>query len=68
MGAFGGGEEFRDYFKAYYGPTISAYRNIADDPQRVAALDADIAALFERFKAGSGSMKWEYLLVTARKR
>jgi ubiquinone/menaquinone biosynthesis C-methylase UbiE len=66
--AFGSGEEFREYFKSYYGPTIAAYRNIAEDAQRVAALDADIAALGERFDAGSGSMEWEYLLVTARKR
>ena len=41
---FADGAEFRDYFKAVYGPTIAAYRAIADDPERVAALDADIAA------------------------
>ena len=32
-------EDFRDYFKARYGPTIAAYRGIADDPSRTAALD-----------------------------
>ena len=32
-------EEFRDYFKANYGPTIAVYAGIADDPQRVAALE-----------------------------
>jgi hypothetical protein len=64
---FPDGAAFRDYFKADYGPTIAAYRDIADDPARVAALDADIAALADRSHNG-GSMDWEYLLVTARKR
>ena len=59
------GVAFRDYFKANYGPTISAYRNIAEDSSRVAALDAELAELAERWIAGSGSMEWEYLLVTA---
>lgn len=63
---FGDGAAFRDYFKANYGPTISAYRAIAGDPERVAALDADIAALGDRFLDGA-SMPWEYLLVTAHK-
>lgn len=31
--------QFRDYFATRYGPTIAAYRNVADDPERVAALD-----------------------------
>ncbi|TBN57446.1 class I SAM-dependent methyltransferase [Glaciihabitans arcticus] len=73
---FGSPEEFRDYFKSHYGPTIACYRNIGDDPERVAALDAELVALGERFAAastdsgdaGSGTgfeMGWEYLLVTA---
>lgn len=65
--AFADGAAFREYFKANYGPTIAAYRGIAEDPDRVAALDADIAALADRFLR-SGSMDWEYLLLTARKR
>jgi len=64
---FGDGAAFRDYFKAFYGPTIAAYRAIADDPDRVAALDEDIAALGDRHLAGSPTMDWEYLLLTARK-
>jgi len=59
------GEEFRDYFASYYGPTIAAYRNVADDPERTAALDAAIVEVADRFGASSGSMEWEYLLVTA---
>jgi SAM-dependent methyltransferase len=62
------GAAFRDFFKANYGPTITAFRNIEGAPERVAALDAELAALGERFLSGSGAMEWEYLLVTARKR
>lgn len=65
---FPSGEAFREYFKANCGPTVSAYRHIADDPSRVAALDADLAALGERALRGSSTMQWEYLLVSARGR
>lgn len=64
---FADGAEFRDYFKAVYGPTISVYRNIESDPDRVAALDADIAEVGDSVLSGSSTMEWEYLLVTARK-
>ena len=66
--AFTDGAAFRDYFKSVYGPTISAYRAIGDDADRVAALDADIAAVGDRFLSGPSTMEWEYLLVVARKR
>jgi hypothetical protein len=62
------GAGFRDYFKANYGPTIAAYSGIADEPDRVDALDAQLVELGDRFLAGSSEMEWEYLLVTARKR
>ena len=64
---FGTPEDFRDYFKARYGPTIAAYRNLADDPDRAAALDVDLAELARSAGAGSGAMDWEYLLLTARR-
>ncbi|MEU4132099.1 class I SAM-dependent methyltransferase [Streptomyces wuyuanensis] len=65
-------EEFRDYFKKNYGPTIAVYRNIADDPERVADLDRELAALAREYASpaddGSGmAMDWEYLLLTARR-
>ena len=63
---FADGAAFRDYFKAYYGPTIAAYRGIAGEPDKVAELDAALAALGDRQLAGTGRMGWEYLLVTAR--
>jgi SAM-dependent methyltransferase len=64
---FADGAEFRDFFKANYGPTIAVYRSLADDPERAAALDADLAALGDRFDLGGGALDWEYLLVTARR-
>ena len=60
---------FRDYFKTNYGPTIAAYRGIAEDPEKVAALDRDLLELAERHDRGTGPtvMDWEYLLITARR-
>lgn len=58
-------EQFRDYFKARYGPTIAVYRHIAADPARTARLDQDLAALARRDMGPDGAMAWEYLLVTA---
>ncbi len=63
---FADGAAFRDFFRESYGPTITAYRFLADDVDRVAALDADLAALGDRF-LHDGVMEWEYLLVTARR-
>ena len=58
-------DEFRDYFKQYYGPTIAVYKNIADDAERTASLDRELADLAKSFGAGAGAMEWEYLLLTA---
>jgi len=64
---FADGREFREFMKANYGPTIAVYRFIGDDPDKVAALDADLDALGDRFLDGKSTMSWEYLLVTARR-
>ena len=63
-------EEWRDYWKTVYGPTIALYRAIADDQDKVASLDRELAALAARFDRGTDStvMDWEYLVLTARKR
>jgi SAM-dependent methyltransferase len=63
-------EEFLDYFKSHYGPTIVAYRNLADASDKVAALDHDLTELARqsmREQDGASVLDWEYLLVTARK-
>jgi SAM-dependent methyltransferase len=65
---FASGAEFRDYFKANYGPTIAAYRGLGDSPDRAASLDAELADLGDGGLAPDGTMRWEYLLVTGRKR
>ncbi len=67
--AFGQPEAFRDYFKARYGPTIAVYKAIADDPEKVAALDQELADLARRYDQGTEKtvMDWEFLLLTAHK-
>ena len=58
---FASGADFRDYFKANYGPTIVTYKSIAEDAERTAELDAALAALGDRHLE-DGSMDWEFLL------
>ncbi|GGC95312.1 hypothetical protein GCM10011512_22950 [Tersicoccus solisilvae] len=61
-------EAFRRYFGSTYGPTVAAYRRLADDPDRTAELDAALDDVAARHMDGTGAMEWEYLLVTARQR
>ena len=66
--AFADGNAFATYFTEHYGPTITARKANAADPQRLAALDADLAALGEREGSvvdGRFTMGWDYLVVTA---
>jgi SAM-dependent methyltransferase len=60
---------FRELFKHGYGPTVAAYRGLADHPERVEELDHALDTLAARhLQQGSqqGSvMRWEYLLVVA---
>jgi len=56
---------FRRYFASFYGPTISVYARNADDPKRVAELDAALDELARSATSADGVMEWEYLLVTA---
>lgn len=62
---FADGTSFRDYFKVNYGPTLMAYRGLADDPERTAALDAALDSLADGASGDDGRMEWEYLLLTA---
>ena len=60
--------EFRESFKAYYGPVLSVYRSLGDDAERVAAVDAaldELARSADIGRDGSLVMEWEYLLLTA---
>jgi SAM-dependent methyltransferase len=58
-------EAFREYFKQHYGPTVAAYRGLADTPERAAELDQALDELVDRFRNDDGTIDWEYLLVTA---
>ncbi|GAA2725459.1 class I SAM-dependent methyltransferase [Cellulomonas aerilata] len=66
---FGTPEDFREYFATHYGPTIVVRRSLADDPDRLAALDRDLVELARRNDRGDGSLVLdsEYLVVTARR-
>jgi hypothetical protein len=58
-----------DYWRTEYGPTIAVDRAISGDADRVAALDRDLRAVAAHFSEGSDPavMRWEYLLLTARR-
>lgn len=62
-------DAFRDAFKTLYGPTVAAYRSVAEDPVRSAALDHELAGLARSHVTDDGRlvMGWEYLLFTGRK-
>lgn len=65
-------EEFREYWKRNYGPTIAAYRFNEDRPDRLAGLDAAfldfLTSWNQATEAGHTAYDAEYLLVTATKR
>jgi hypothetical protein len=46
---------------------IATYKGIADQPEKVAALDDALVELARRHDLGGGVMEWEYLLLTARR-
>ncbi len=64
--------EFREYWKANYGPTIAVYNFNADQPDRIAQLDSDfeqfLTAANQSTASGHTLYQAEYLLVTAVKR
>ena len=61
-------QEFLQFFKSHYGPTVAAYRGLAEQPERADELDAELLELAGRFTSTHGRMDWEYLLVTAVRR
>lgn len=65
---FARAEDFRDFFRDRYGPVMAVYRAVADDPDRMAALDHDVLELARRHDRGTTNltMNWEYVIVTAR--
>lgn len=64
----------RDYcelFRQTFGPVVAIYRSLADQPERVAALDRDFLEFATRSNRGvpngPAEYHYEYLLVVARK-
>ncbi|WP_312180163.1 methyltransferase domain-containing protein [Arthrobacter sp.] len=59
-------DQFRDFFKANYGPTMGVYRGLGGGEERTAALDRELSGLAERHSRSSDggiTMDWEYLLL-----
>jgi len=59
------------YYREHFGPTIMAYRSVADDPERTAALDAALLAFATRMDLAAGGepsrYAFEYAIVLARR-
>jgi SAM-dependent methyltransferase len=68
VGHFGRPADFLDYFKARHGPTIAAYRALAERPDHALGLDLELRQLAARYATVDGAMAWEYLLLTAVRR
>ncbi len=67
----GGPAEYVAFFKETFGPVIALYGFLADQPERLAALDRDFHDFATRANSGSpeaAEYRYEYLLVVARKR
>lgn len=66
--AFATPEDFRTFFMRAYGPAVAVHGRTADDPTARAALEAAVDALAAGAMAPDGTMRWEYLLLTATRR
>lgn len=63
--------DYRELFKETFGPVVATYQSLADDPVRLAALDADFLDFAVRANAGPkdgpAEYPYEYLLVVAKR-
>ncbi len=66
-----GPREYVELFKTTFGPVIGLYGLLADQPDRVAALDADFREFATRENRGApggpAEYRYDYVLVLARK-
>jgi len=64
--------EYCDFLKAVYGPALTIYESLQDEPERAAALDRDFLDFATRGNhgppEGPAEYHYEYALVLARKR
>ncbi len=65
-------EAYRDLFKQTFGPIVAIYASVAGDAERTAAVDRDLLEFVVRSNEGPPDgpveLRYEYLLVLARKR
>jgi ubiquinone/menaquinone biosynthesis C-methylase UbiE len=63
--------DYRELFKQAFGPVVAIYRSLADQPDRLTALDRDFLDFATRSNRGAldgqAEYHYEYLLVVARK-
>jgi ubiquinone/menaquinone biosynthesis C-methylase UbiE len=63
---------YRELFKETFGPVVAIYASLADQPDRLAALDRDFLEFATRSNrdgsAGAAQYPYEYLLAVARKK
>ncbi len=67
----GGPAEYVAFFRETFGPVIALYGSLADEPERLAALDREFRDFADRANSGgaeAAEYRYEYLLVVARKR
>jgi ubiquinone/menaquinone biosynthesis C-methylase UbiE len=67
----GGPQDYCDFFKTTFGPVVALYGLLADQPDRLAALDReflDFATRANRGTSTAAEYHYEYLLIVARKR
>lgn len=64
--------DYCDFYKQTFGPVIAAFASVENDPQRSAALDREFVEFATNANAGPPEgpteLRFEYLLVLARKR
>ena len=64
--------DYRELFKQTFGPVVAIYESLADQPDRLEALDRDFLEFATRSNrgapGGAAEYHYEYLLVVARKR
>jgi ubiquinone/menaquinone biosynthesis C-methylase UbiE len=64
--------DYREVFKATFGPAVAIYASLADQPERAAALDRDFLEFATRSNRGASDgpaeYHYQYLLVVARTR
>jgi SAM-dependent methyltransferase len=72
LGSFADEAELRDFLKANHPVAIALYRDLGDDPELAAALDAAFLGMIDLWYArgdgGSGSFVQEAVIIVARKR